>query len=65
MEWHTTTIEFRCSRCGKAVIPGCQVGLDKGKVYCFRCGRNLELASEHRFIARATAGAMDHLRDIR
>jgi len=64
MQWFKTKIEFNCCRCGKAVKPGRKLGLSDGKVYCWHCGHNLELASGHRFINKADSLALNHLRSI-
>lgn len=64
MEWHKTTIQFNCCDCGKAVKPGRRLGLYLGRVYCWHCGHNLELAAGHRFINRVDKLALAHLRSI-
>jgi len=65
MDWYKTKIEFNCNKCGKAVKPGRKLGLYQGKVYCWHCGHNIELASSHRFYGKADNLAVKHLGAIR
>lgn len=64
MKWYKTRIEFNCCRCGKAVKPGRKLGLAHGRVYCYRCGHNLELAGSHRVFGKANSLAVSHLRSL-
>ena len=64
MEWRKIWIEFNCSRCGKPVKPSRKLGLSHGNVYCYRCGHNIELAGDHRFVGKADAPAVKHLKAI-
>ncbi len=65
MKWYKSWLAFNCSKCGKKVVPGCKVALDDGgKVYCYRCGDNIARSADHRFIARAAYGVINHMRDI-
>ena len=40
-------------------------GLYLSKVYCYRCGHNLELAAGHRFISQVDTLPIKHLRAIK
>jgi len=64
MVWHKVRIEFDCVRCGKAVKPGRKLGLYQGRVYCYRCGHNIELEDGYRFVAKADRQALAHMRSI-
>jgi len=64
LSWNRSNIEFICQKCGKAIKPGCKIGLSLGKVYCYRCGHNIELSTGHRIYAKADSQALKHLRAI-
>ncbi len=64
MEWCRSSIEFTCCRCGKAVKPGCKVGLYQGRLYCWHCGHNIELASDHRFVSKVNKEMACRMRSI-
>jgi len=64
MDWHKTVVKFECCSCKRAVMPGRKLGSNRGKVYCFRCGHNIELAEGHRFFGREHTIALKHLKAI-
>ena len=61
MDWYKTKIQFDCARCGKPVKPGRKLGLHGGKVYCYHCGHNMELATSHRFYSRQDTIVKQHM----
>lgn len=64
VNWHKSWIEFRCSKCGKAIRPGRRIGLERGAAYCYRCGHNRELAFYHRLYDEFYRHAVNHMRAI-
>ncbi len=64
MEWYKSYLAFDCSQCKKTIKPGRKIGLDKGLLYCFRCGHRLELSNMHRSLSWEVR-AIQHLKSIK
>jgi len=48
MNWIRIHPPAFCSKCGKIVKQGKLLGSEDGRLYCYRCGTNKELAWAHR-----------------
>jgi predicted RNA-binding Zn-ribbon protein involved in translation (DUF1610 family) len=63
--WQKALLPFSCAKCGKMIKPGRKVGRYQGRTYCYRCGHNIELATDHRFVSSVNTRAMRHLMTLR